>query len=290
MKWMSPPWRRLHPFFFTLHEDRLCAEASKPWIGLGAMKKPSRTPPEPARAARRGFITTRWSLVLEAGKDAAPQAQKALSELFLLYRYPVYAFIKSLHYPVHEAEDLTQGFFAQMLEKNQLAALEPSRGQFRNWLLASVKHYLANRRDYERAEKRGGDLVRIELEAPEVSCRESPELTPEQAFEWHWAVRILENALNALGEECARAGKEVLFSKLKKTLTGEVEDSFASIARELGMKTGTLRINAFRFRRRYKELVEQEVLHTVKNPDEVSDELRFLKSVAPGSRESARGA
>jgi RNA polymerase sigma-70 factor (ECF subfamily) len=217
--------------------------------------------------------------VLEAGRDAAPQAQKALSELFELYRYPVYAFIKSLRYPADEAEDLTQDFFAQMLEKNGLAVLEPGRGRFRNWLLVSVKHYLANKRVYERAEKRGGDQVHIELEDAEVSSRESSQLTPEQAFEWHWAVRILENALKALGEECARAGKEVLFSKLKKTLTGEAEDSLADIARELGMKTGTLRINAFRFRRRYQELVEQEVRHTVKNPDEVSDELRFLKSV-----------
>jgi len=104
-------------------------------------------------------------------------------------------------------------------------------------------------------------------------------MTPEQAFEWYWAVRILENALKSLGEECARAGKGLLFSKLKKTLTGEAEDSLASLARELGMKTGTLRINVFRFRRRYQELVEQEVRHTVKNPDDVPDELRFLKSV-----------
>jgi RNA polymerase sigma-70 factor (ECF subfamily) len=243
------------------------------------MNKPSPAPPEPARAARRGFVTTRWSLVLKAGKDAAPQAQKALSELFTLYRYPVYAFIRSLRYPADEAEDLTQGFFAQMLEKNHLAVLEPSRGQFRNWLLVSVKHYLSNNRDYERAEKRGGDQVRIELEDAAISSQESSALTPEQAFEWHWAVRILENALKALGEECDRAGKGLLFSKLKKTLTGEAEDSLASIAQELGMKTGTLRINAFRFRRRYQELIEQEVLHTVKNPDEVPDELRFLKAV-----------
>jgi hypothetical protein len=92
-------------------------------------------------------------------------------------------------------------------------------------------------------------------------------------------VRLLENALNALGEEYARAGKGLLFGKLKQTLTGEAGDSLASISRELGMKSGTVRIHAFRLRRRYQELVEQEVLHTVKDPDEVSDELRFLKSV-----------
>jgi RNA polymerase sigma-70 factor (ECF subfamily) len=243
------------------------------------MKARSPAPPEPARAARRRFITTRWSLVLDAGGNAAPQARKALSELFTLYRYPVYAYIKSLRYPADEAEDLTQGFFAQMLEKNSLGVVEQGRGRFRNWLLVSVKHYLANMRDHERAKKRGGDGVQVGLEDAEVSSRELTEPTPEQAFERHWAVRILENALNALGQECTHAGKGLLFSKLKKTLTGEAEESLVNIARELGMKTGTLRIHAFRFRRRYQELVEQEVLHTVKNPEDVADELRFLKSV-----------
>ena len=259
--------------------DGLSAAARTPWIRFSGMKERSPAPPGPARAARRGFVTTRWSLVLGAGKDAAPQAQKALAELFTLYRYPVYAYIKSLRYPADEAEDLTQGFFAQMLEKNSLGVLVRDRGQFRNWLLVSVKHYLANMRDHERAQKRGGDRVRIGLEEAEVSSLELPERTPEQAFERHWAVRLLENALNALGEEYAHAGKQLLFSKLKRTLTGEAEDSLANIARELGMKTGTLRIHAFRLRRRYQELVEQEVLHTVKNPEEVADELRFLKSV-----------
>lgn len=259
--------------------EHLSAAARKPWSRHNGMKKRSPAPPEPARAARRGFVTTRWSLVLNAGRDAAPQAQKALSELFTLYRAPVHAYIKSLRYPEDEAEDLTQGFFAQMLEKNPLGVLEQGRGRFRNWLLVSVKHYLANMRDHERAQKRGGDQVRLGLEDAEVSSRELSERTPEQAFERHWAVRLLENALNALGEEYAHAGKGLLFSKLKKTLTGEAEDSLADIARELGMKAGTLRIHAFRLRRRYQELVEQEVLHTVKKPEEVSDELRFLKLV-----------
>lgn len=262
--------------------DLLDAVSRKPWTRLGDMKAPSSALPAPARAIRRGFVTTRWSLVLEAGGDATHQAQKALSELFELYRQPVFAFIRSLRYPADVAEDLTQDFFAQMLEKNHLAVLEPGRGRFRNWLLVSVKHYLANTRDHERAEKRGGDQVRVQLEAPEVSSREHSERTPEQAFERQWAVRLLENALNALGDECTRAGKGLLFSKLKKTLTGEAEDSLADMAREMGMKAGTLRITAFRFRRRYQELVEQEVLHTVKNPEDVPDELRFLKSVLKG--------
>lgn len=259
--------------------ESLSAAARKPWSRISGMKVPPPTPPEPARAARHRFITTRWSLVLDAGRDAAPQARKALAKLCELYRYPVYAFIKSLRYPADEAEDLTQGFFEQMLDKNPLAVLEQGRGRFRNWLLVSVKHYLANMRDHERAQKRGGDQARIGLEDAALSSREISEPTPEQAFERHWAVRILENALHALGEECERAGKGLLFGKLKQTLTGEAGDSLVSIARELGMKTGTVRIHAFRLRRRYKELVEQEVLHTVKNPDEVSDELQFLKSV-----------
>jgi RNA polymerase sigma factor (sigma-70 family) len=202
----------------------------------------------------------------------------------MLYRYPVFAYIRRLRYPADVTEDLTQSFFAEMLEKNHLGALEQGRGRFRNWLLVAVKHFLANRRDHEQAEKRGGDQVRVDLEDAEVASREISDPTPEEAFERHWALRILEDAMNALGEECARAGKGLLFGKLKQALVGDAEDSSASVAKELGMEVGTVRINVFRLRRRYQAMVEQAVLHTVKDPDDVPDELRFLKSVLKRNR------
>jgi RNA polymerase sigma factor (sigma-70 family) len=218
-------------------------------------------------------------LVLDAGGGEAPQAQKALSELFELYWYPVYAFIRSRRYPAAEAEDLTQGFFARLLEKKELALVEKGQGRFRNWLLAAVKNYLSNQRDYQRAEKRGGEQTRIALEDAEVSSLAAAGLTPEQVFEQRWAVRLLENVLITLGEECARAGIGALFTRLKASLIGTEEDSFKSISEELGMKAGTARIRVFRLRRRYQELIEQEVNRTVRDPSEASDELRFLKSI-----------
>jgi RNA polymerase sigma factor (sigma-70 family) len=257
----------------------LHAASQRPSSKLGGMRELPSDLARPDHTARRGFVTTRWSLVLDAGGGAASQARKALAELFELYWYPVYAFIRSQPYPAAEAEDLTQGFFARLLEKKDLALVEQGRGRFRNWLLVVVTSYLSNQQDYQRAEKRGGDRTRIELEDAEISSLAMSGLTPEQALERRWAVRLLENALIALGEECARAGKGALFARLKTSLTGTAEDSLKSIAEELGIKAGTVRIHAFRFRRRYQELIYQEVSRTVSDPAEAAHELRFLKSI-----------
>jgi RNA polymerase sigma-70 factor (ECF subfamily) len=247
------------------------------------MKEPPSGPSKQVRAARHGFVTTRWSLVLNAQGDATPLAQKALSEFLELYRYPVYAFIKSQRYPEDEAQDLTQGFFMQLLERNDLAAVEQGRGRFRNWLLVSVKHYLSNQRDHERAQKRGGGLVRVELEDAEAFSKEMAGLTPEQAFDLHWVESLLKNALLALEKEYPRTGKELPFSELKKTLTGEAEESLKALGAKLGIEANTMRLRIFRLRRRYWELLRQEVRHTVRSCDEVSDELKFLKSILKNS-------
>jgi RNA polymerase sigma-70 factor (ECF subfamily) len=230
--------------------------------------------------APRGFVTTRWSLVLAAGRDAAPEARKALSELCELYWSPLHAFVRRQGLPAEEAKDLTQGFFARLLEKNALAVATPSRGRFRSWLLASVKHYLANEWDRERAKKRGGDRLRLGHEDAEgcLSQELDPGLTPERAFERRWAERLLQHVLAALGEEYARGGKALRFDKLKKTLTGE-EHSYSRIAAELGMTVGAVRTEACRLRQRYQELLLQELSHTVEKPEDVADELRFLISI-----------
>jgi RNA polymerase sigma factor (sigma-70 family) len=230
--------------------------------------------------APRGFITTRWSLVLAAGQDATPQARKALSELCELYWYPLYAFVRRQGLPAEEAKDLTQGFFTRLLEKKELAVADPSRGRFRSWLLASVKHYLANEWDRERALKRGGARVQIAIEDAEgcLDQEPAPGLTPERAFERRWAERLLRHVLAALGEEYERGGKALRFDKLKKTLTGEEGDSYARIAAELGMTVGAVRTEACRLRQRYQEMLLQELSHTVEHPEDVADELRFLIS------------
>jgi RNA polymerase sigma-70 factor (ECF subfamily) len=238
------------------------------------MKEPS-FPPAP-----RGFVTTRWSLVLAAGRGEAPEARKALSELCELYWYPIYAFIRRQGLSAVDAKDRTQGFFARLLEKNELAAADPNRGRFRSWLLASAKHYLANEWDREQAIKRGGDWVRIDVEDVEGTLNQdpSPGLTPERAFERRWAERLLHHVLATLGEEYKRRGKELRFDKLKKTLTGEEGNSYVRIAAELDMTAEAVRAEALRLRRRYKELLLQELSHTVEQPEDVADELRFLIS------------
>ncbi len=218
--------------------------------------------------------------MLAAGRDAAPEARKALSELCELYWSPLHAFVRRQGLPAEEAKDLTQGFFARLLEKNALAVATPSRGRFRSWLLASVKHYLANEWDRERAKKRGGDRLRLGHEDAEgcLSQELDPGLTPERAFERRWAERLLQHVLAALGEEYARGGKALRFDKLKKTLTGE-EHSYSRIAAELGMTVGAVRTEACRLRQRYQELLLQELSHTVEKPEDVADELRFLISI-----------
>lgn len=264
--------------FPGLAQDEGPAPASSLRVKLAGVKEPS-SPSVPVHAPR-GFVTTRWSLVLAAGRVAAPEARKALSELCKLYWYPLYVFVQRQGFPAEEAKDLTQGFFARLLEKNDLAVAERSRGRFRAWLLASLKHYLANEWDRERAKKRGGDWVRLEFEDAEgcFSQEPSPGLTPERAFERRWAERLLGTVLAALGEEYKRGGKERRFDKLKTLLTGEGRDSYAHLAAELDMKEGAVKTEVFRLRQRYQQLLLQELSHTVEKPEDVADELRFLLS------------
>ncbi len=226
---------------------------------------------------------------MAAGRNGGPEARKALAELCELYWYPLYAFVRYQGLPAEEAKDLTQGFFTRLLEKNEFAVADPTRGRFRAWLLTSVKHYLANEWDRERAKKRGGNLVRLGLEDAEAFfsqhavCRH----TPERAYVRRWAEKLLQHVLETLGEEYERDGKASRFEKVKKTLIPGDEDSYASIAAELGTTAGAVRTEAFRLRKRFRELLLVELSHTVGNPtdpdddpdpEDIADELRFLLS------------
>lgn len=226
---------------------------------------------------------------MAAGRNGGPEARKALAELCELYWYPLYAFVRYQGRPADEAKDLTQGFFTRLLEKKELEDADPTRGRFRAWLLTSVKHYMANEWDRERAKKRGGNLVRLELEDAESFFSQHPvcHLTPERAFVRRWAERLLQHVLAALGEEYERAGKASRFEKVKKTIIPGDEDSYASIAAELGTTVGAVRTEAFRLRKRFRELLLQALSHTVGNPTDpdddpdpgdIADELRFLLS------------
>ncbi len=242
------------------------------------------SPAQPAGPAH--FATTRWTLVVAAGaarRDGTPEARKALGELCVLYWYPVYAYVRRRGKDAEDALDLTQGFFTRLIDKNDLAAADPARGRFRAWLLASVKHYLANEWDRATAQKRGGGRTVLSIDGDDAEDRYRREpadpLTPERIFDRRWALTLLEQALHDLQSECEREGKAELFAALKPTLTGDGRDPsnpYRDIAAGLGTTEGALKVAAHRLRRRYRELLRQEIAETVATPQDIDDEIRDL--------------
>ncbi len=233
------------------------------------------------RAHPRKFSTTRWSLVLAAGQGTPSEAHEALSTLCGLYWYPLYAFTRRQGREAEDARDSVQGFFTRLLEKNDLAAVDRQRGRFRSWLLASLKHYLVNEWNRERAQKRGGGQTPISIDGATAeglySLELSHDLTPERLYERRWALTLLEHVLASLAAECARLGKQPLFESLRGTLAGDTgQRSYPELARELGMSPGAVKVAAHRLRGRYRELLRTEIAQTVDHPDEVDDEIRLL--------------
>jgi RNA polymerase sigma-70 factor (ECF subfamily) len=247
---------------------------------------PPRPPPDPAGAPAPGphqFATTRWTLVAAAGKTATPEARKALGELCRLYWYPLYAFVRRRGYDADEALDLTQGFFTRLIEKNDLADASRERGRFRSWLLSSVKHFLANEWDRATAQKRGGGRavysIDIDPDDAERRYRHEPShsLTPERVFDRRWALTMLEQALDALKLECDREGKAALFEALRPSLTADAQDeSYQAVADRLETTQGAVKVAAHRLRRRYRDLLREQIAQTVRQPEDVDDEIRDL--------------
>jgi RNA polymerase sigma-70 factor (ECF subfamily) len=219
--------------------------------------------------------------VLAAGQGTPSEAHEALSTLCGLYWYPLYAFTRRQGREAEDARDSVQGFFTRLLEKNDLAAVDRQRGRFRSWLLASLKHYLVNEWNRERAQKRGGGQTPISIDGATAeglySLELSHDLTPERLYERRWALTLLEHVLASLAAECARLGKQPLFESLRGTLAGDTgQRSYPELARELGMSPGAVKVAAHRLRGRYRELLRTEIAQTVDHPDEVDDEIRLL--------------
>jgi RNA polymerase sigma factor (sigma-70 family) len=238
-------------------------------------------PPLPGSTASRTFATTHWTVVLSAGHATSGEAGRAMAALCETYWYPVYAFVRRQGGSADAAMDLTQGFFARLLEKRDLAGVDPGRGRFRSWLVAAVKHYLANERDRTRADKRGGGRRPISIDADDAESRyrlePSHDLTAERIFERRWALTLLEHVLSALRLESVTEGKERLFEMLKGCLGGRPgEGRYRAIADELGMGEGAVRMAAHRLRCRYRELLRQEIAQTVETPEQIEEEIAFL--------------
>jgi RNA polymerase sigma factor (sigma-70 family) len=236
---------------------------------------------KPGSAASRQFASTRWSLVAAAGQGRSPESQAALATLCQIYWYPLYAYARRRLPNVHDAQDLTQAFFAELLEKDFLQAADPQRGKFRSFLLTAFKHFLSKERARAHAQKRGGGrpLVALDFQVGERRYHLEPvdHATPETLYERGWALALLEQTLGRLRRELANAGKEKLFECLKGALAGEgVQESYAQIAEELGISEQAVKVAVYRLRRRYQELLRAEIAQTVAGPEEVDDELRDL--------------
>ena len=221
--------------------------------------------------------------MLTAGNDRVPQAEAALETLCRTYWGPIYAYIRQRGYPEADAQDLTQEFFAWVLKRNWLGVADPQRGRFRCFLQVSLNRFLANAWDKSQAQKRGGGRVLFLSSAEfENRCDWEPvdHLTPEQYYEWQWAMTLLDRAIARLGDEYAAMGKARLFEELKPCLLGErTEQPYATLALKLGLTEGSVKVAAYRLRQRYRELLREEIANTLANPDEAEDELRHLFEV-----------
>ncbi len=230
--------------------------------------------------ANQRFVTTHWSVVLAGGDSESPRAAMALEELCQAYWYPLYAYVRRRGHSVEDAHDLTQEFFARLIEKRWLAEADSSKGRFRTFLLTALNHFLANEWRHSRAAKRGGGRVLISLDdtAEARYVREpASNLTPEKIYERRWALSLFDHALARLREQYAAAGKTSLYDQLKGFLSCEPgEGEYARQGAELEMNAGAVAAAVHRLRQHYRQLVRDEVAHTVENPADLEDEIRSL--------------
>ena len=245
-----------------------------------AMSKQEETP---GRAAGSQFAATRWTLVLAAGRRPSPKAADAMSELCRIYWYPLYAYVRRRGYGAQDAEDLTQEFFARILAKDCLSSVDRSKGKFRSFLLASLKHFLANEWDRAHAQKRGGGQGTVPLDGFSAETRYNLEpahdMTPDRLFERQWAITVLEQVMGRLRREFVSSERVKIFDALKPFLAGdETSATYAQSADRLEMTEGAVKVAVHRMRRRYRELLREEIAQTVASPEEIADEIRYLMS------------
>jgi RNA polymerase sigma-70 factor (ECF subfamily) len=234
------------------------------------------------------FASTRWTIIRDAGESQASPSQSldALSELCGIYWRPVYLFLRRQGTAQHDAQDLTQGFFADLIESRTYKRADQAKGRFRSFLLGALKHFVADTRDRERAQKRGGGIVPVHLDEAtiseaEVQAARSNNWSADRVYEREWAAALLRQALGRLNQECILAGKRELFESLKSHLSAGTGTTipYDEIAAQLGRPATTLRSDVSRLRGRYRAILREEVRGTVIEPSEVDEELRHLCQV-----------
>ena len=237
-------------------------------------------------AGKDYFATTRWTMVVAAG-DKTPQAEQALAQLCQTYWVPLYTYLRKKGHQPAEAEDIVQAFLARLIEKAALAAADPNRGRFRSFLISSLQNFVANLRDKELAEKRGGNLKKFSLDfnTAEKAYHREPwtNLTPEKIFDRQWAIDLLNLVLSGLQVEYTKLGKARLFERLRPALTGDAQGTgYAEIASDLHISPDAVKMAVSRLRKRYRDLLRQAIADTVASPEEVDDELRHLFAALSG--------
>jgi RNA polymerase sigma factor (sigma-70 family) len=225
------------------------------------------------------FPTTRWTLVIAAGDPRRKEARSALVTLCENYWYPLYAYLRRRGYPADQAQDLTQEFFIRVLEGRYLDRADPDKGRFRSFLLSSLKFFVADQEDRERAHKRGGGMVvPLEFSSGEERYQREPahDETPERIFERRWALSVIDRVVEKLRNEFLQHGRPEHFERLKVFLLGQSDAPYAALAREMKTSEGALKVAIHRLRKRYRELFREEIADTVADPAEVESELRYL--------------
>ncbi|MBN8248402.1 MAG: sigma-70 family RNA polymerase sigma factor [Verrucomicrobia bacterium] len=238
--------------------------------GSGVSGDASRTSP--------AFATTRWTLVLAAGDEASSDGREALEQLCRGYWFPLYAYIRRRGHDPHTAQDLTQGFFARLLERNDLGRITREGGRFRSFLLTALNHFLVNEHERATAQKRGRGhpVVSLDDDQAEDRYRREPSHaeSPDRLFERQWAMALMEEAMNRLTAEQAGGAT---YPALRPFLSREpVAGEYAALAARLGLAPGTLAVQVHRLRERYRQLVRSAVADTVESPLEVDAEMRHL--------------
>src|SRR6266481_701820 len=231
------------------------------------------------------FPTTRWTLVVAAADPGRKETHSALVSLCENYWYPLYAYLRRRGYPADQAQDLTQDFFIRVLEGRYLDRADQEKGRFRSFILTSLKFFVADEEDRQRAYKRGGGAVAaLEFPSGEDRYQREPghDETPERIFERRWALSVLDRVVERLRNEFVQHGRPEHFERLKVFLLGQSDAPYAALAREMKTSEGALKVAIHRLRKRYRELFRQEIADTVADPAEVESELRYLAAVLSG--------
>jgi DNA-directed RNA polymerase specialized sigma24 family protein len=240
----------------------------------------SSTTPAPSDA---WFVTTHWSVVLSARQPESPQSAAALETLCRTYWYPLYAYLRRQGRSPQDAQDLTQGFFARLLQKDYLHAVAREKGRFRTFLLVAFKRFLANEWDREHAQKRGGFAPVVSIDEALAESRFAAELSqnvpPDVLFDRQWAMTLLERTMTQLQQEYVASGRAQLFEYLQSCLVREESAlPYAEIAARLNLTEAAVKMAVHRLRARYREILRAEIAHTVSSPEEVEEEIRHLFS------------